>query len=151
MTAPVDWAPVHAAIAAATGDVMPGPGTVVRLRTLWPERVAADSTFVGSFADRDAWAVAGRLAAALGGTVVRDALYAIHVTHGRKADLLSMREVADRAGLAEATIRTYRTHNRSGFPPPDVMVGRAPGWLPATVDPWIAELPGRGARTDLLP
>jgi predicted DNA-binding transcriptional regulator AlpA len=61
---------------------------------------------------------------------------------------LSMGEVAERTGLAESSVRTYRS--RGGMPEPDVMVGRTPGWLPATIDEWAKTLPGRGARTDLV-
>jgi len=58
--------------------------------------------------------------------------------------LLSMREVAERSGLAEQTIRVYRS--RGTLPEPDQMIGSTPGWLEATIDPWIAALPGRGAN-----
>lgn len=66
----------------------------------------------------------------------------------RSVQLLSVKELAERAGLAESSIRTYRT--RGQVPAPDVTIGGTPGWLATTVDPWIATLPGRGARTDLI-
>lgn len=61
--------------------------------------------------------------------------------------LLSIGEVAQRAGLAESTVRVYRS--RGEMPAPDAMIGRTPGWLESTADAWIAALPGQGARTDL--
>jgi predicted DNA-binding transcriptional regulator AlpA len=60
---------------------------------------------------------------------------------------LSMPEIAERAGLAEQTVRQYRSRGR--LPHPDAMIGRTPGWQVATADAWIATLPGQGARTDL--
>lgn len=62
---------------------------------------------------------------------------------------LSMGEVAERTGLAESSVRTYRS--RGGMPEPDVTIGRTPGWLESTIEEWAKSLPGRGARTDLLP
>lgn len=49
--------------------------------------------------------------------------------------VLSMREVAERAGLAEQTVRAYRS--RGQMPEPDVMIGTTPGWLADTIDAWI--------------
>lgn len=66
----------------------------------------------------------------------------------RSLDLLSIKDFAERAGLAESSIRTYRT--RGNIPEPDVTIGTTPGWLASTVDPWIVDnVPGRGSRTDL--
>lgn len=66
----------------------------------------------------------------------------------RSLELLSIRDFAERAGLAESSIRTYRT--RGNVPPPDVTIGTTPGWLASTVDPWIVDnVPGKGSRTDL--
>lgn len=56
---------------------------------------------------------------------------------------LSRAEVAERIGVAVGTLSRYR------LPEPDVLVGRARGWLPETIDAWNAQRPGRGARTDL--
>jgi predicted DNA-binding transcriptional regulator AlpA len=65
----------------------------------------------------------------------------------RMPRLLSTAEVAETAGLAESSVRTYRT--RGQLPAPDATIGNIPGWLPETIEPWAATLPGRGARTDL--
>jgi hypothetical protein len=65
----------------------------------------------------------------------------------RMPRLLSTAEVAEVAGLAESSVRTYRT--RGQLPAPDATIGNTPGWLPETIKPWAATLPGRGARTDL--
>lgn len=62
-------------------------------------------------------------------------------------DLLSIGEAAESAGLAESSVRTYRT--RGQVPKPDAKIGKTPGWLPDTIKTWAADLPGRGARTDL--
>lgn len=68
----------------------------------------------------------------------------------RLPKLLSTAEVAEVAGLAESSVRTYRTRRtRHQPPPPDVTIGGTPGWLPETIQPWAADLPGQGARTDL--
>jgi len=52
--------------------------------------------------------------------------------------------LAERAGLTPSTTRTYLC--RGQLPAPDVMVGRTPGWLPETVDAWLAARPGRTGR-----
>lgn len=63
---------------------------------------------------------------------------------------LSSTEAAEAAGLSPNTFRSYM---RKGLAPnPDVVVGaRQPiyGWLPETVDHWMANRVGRGHRTDL--
>lgn len=51
------------------------------------------------------------------------------------------------AGLKPATLRTYRTDGR--LPPPDGRHGRSDWWWTATVQTWLANRPGQGARTDL--
>lgn len=61
---------------------------------------------------------------------------------------LSMGEVAECTGLAESSVRTYRS--RGSMPDPDVTIGRTPGWLPETIAEWAKSLPGQGARTDLV-
>lgn len=60
------------------------------------------------------------------------------------AVFLSGTEVAQRLGLQPATWRSY--HARRQCPPPDVMIGDVPGWLPTTVDGWQrpAHEKGRG-------
>ncbi|MCI6584480.1 MAG: transcriptional regulator [Mobiluncus sp.] len=65
---------------------------------------------------------------------------------------LSLKGVATRAGLSENTIKAYFA--RGYMPAPDVEIGTgekvtAYGWSPETVDTWLANRPGRGARTDL--
>lgn len=60
--------------------------------------------------------------------------------------LLSIGEVAGLAGLAESSVRTYRT--RGQVPPPDAMIGSTPGWMVSTIQPWAEALPGQGARID---
>lgn len=125
---------------------LPADATVVRVRTNRPDRTSADSSYIGTYREPDAWTVAGKIAAATEGTISQCGS-SIEVRHGRPGVLLSMRQVAERAGLAESTVRTYRA--RGGMPDPDEMIGVTPGWLEQTIDPWIASLPGRGARTDL--
>ena len=62
---------------------------------------------------------------------------------------LSLSEFADRAGLSVATMKSYL---RKGLlPDPDALVGRNLGWKAETVDYWIHNRLGRGARTDLRP
>lgn len=52
--------------------------------------------------------------------------------------------LALRAGLSASSARTYLC--RGQLPHPDVHVGRTPGWLPETVDAWLAARPGRTGR-----
>jgi len=66
-------------------------------------------------------------------------------------EYLGAADFAARAGLAPTTIRSYM---RKGLTPPaDVVIttpsGPLRGWLPATIDAWLAARPGQGARTDL--
>ena len=49
--------------------------------------------------------------------------------------------------LAAETIRSYASKGR--MPVPDARIGGNAGWLPETIDRWVATRPGRGARTDL--
>ena len=44
--------------------------------------------------------------------------------------------LAARAGLTAGSARTYLS--RGKLPPPDVHIGKTPGWTTATVDAWIA-------------
>jgi predicted DNA-binding transcriptional regulator AlpA len=53
-------------------------------------------------------------------------------------EYLSMTEVAERLGITKGALARYR------LPEPDVMVGKARGWLPETIDQWNAQRPGRG-------
>lgn len=72
-------------------------------------------------------------------------------------DGMSMREflglsaLAERAGITPKTARHYLEEGR--LPQPDVIViqgrQRVRGWLPETIDHWMAHRPGQGARTDL--
>lgn len=55
---------------------------------------------------------------------------------------LSLADIAARVGVEPSTIRTYRSQGR--LPEPDAMTGPTPGWLPATVDAWVKNRPGRG-------
>lgn len=59
--------------------------------------------------------------------------------------------VAERAGLAVATIRSYIL--KGLLPEADVIIktpsGPLRGWSVDTIDTWLASRPGRGARTDL--
>jgi predicted DNA-binding transcriptional regulator AlpA len=55
---------------------------------------------------------------------------------------LSITEFAARAGLSRNTLKSYSlTPGR--LPEPDAMVGHVRGWLPETVEAWIA---GRTTR-----
>lgn len=65
---------------------------------------------------------------------------------------LSLTGVAFRAGLSVNTVKAY--FSRGYLPEPDVEIGTgekvtAYGWSVETVDTWLANRPGRGARTDL--
>lgn len=55
---------------------------------------------------------------------------------------LSVTEVADRAGLSPNSIKQYSQHP-GRLPEPDAMIGRVRGWLPETIDAWLAK---RAAR-----
>jgi len=57
---------------------------------------------------------------------------------------LSRQEFAQRIGVSADSLGGYK------LPAPDAVIGRTRGWLPATVDRWQANRPGRGARTDLI-
>lgn len=66
-------------------------------------------------------------------------------------EYLGTAAVAERAGLAVATIRSYILKDL--MPEADVIIatpsGSLRGWSPETIDAWLASRPGRGARTDL--
>lgn len=68
------------------------------------------------------------------------------------AMFLSLRGVAAYTGLSENTLKAYS--QRGYMPAPDVRIGTgekvtANGWSTDTIDHWLANRPGRGARTDL--
>ncbi|CQD15680.1 putative transcriptional regulator [Mycolicibacterium conceptionense] len=50
---------------------------------------------------------------------------------------LSVTELAERAGLAVNTAKSY-SQIPGRLPEPDAMIGRVKGWLPETVDAWIS-------------
>ena len=66
-------------------------------------------------------------------------------------EYLGTASVAERAGLAVATVRSYIL--KGLIPPADVVIstpnGPLRGWSIDTIDTWLASRPGRGARTDL--
>lgn len=55
---------------------------------------------------------------------------------------LNAGDVAERIGVKRATLSRYR------LPEPDALLGvgpsARPGWLPATIDTWNGQRPGRG-------
>ena len=51
-------------------------------------------------------------------------------------EYLDSKLVGERVGLAHQTVRQMRA--RGQMPEPDAMIGRAIGWLPETIDKWIA-------------
>lgn len=66
-------------------------------------------------------------------------------------EYLGTAAVAERVGLAVATVRSYIL--KGIMPEADVIIttpsGPLRGWSPETIDAWLASRPGRGARTDL--
>lgn len=53
----------------------------------------------------------------------------------RRTDYLTFDDIAARTGLAPATVRW---RHRMGFmPPPDIVLGRTPGWLPETINRYV--------------
>lgn len=57
-----------------------------------------------------------------------------------------IREIADHLGVAESTIRAYRT--RPGqLPAPDGQDRYGPWWHPDTITTWATTRPGKGNRT----
>ena len=66
-------------------------------------------------------------------------------------EYLGTAAVAERTGLAVATVRSYILKDL--MPEADVIIttpsGPLRGWAPETIDAWLASRPGQGARTDL--
>lgn len=58
--------------------------------------------------------------------------------------LLDSAKVAELVGVDPATIRRYKAADPT-FPPPDVVLGNAPGWYRKTIERWQGLRPGRGA------
>ncbi len=57
-------------------------------------------------------------------------------------DQLTTADVARLAGVAPASIRTYR--GRGVIPQPDGYLGSTPWWHRSTIDAWLAGRPKRG-------
>ena len=53
---------------------------------------------------------------------------------------LSLTEVAERMGVTKGSMANRR------LPEPDAWIGRTRGWLPSTIDEWLANRPGHGGR-----
>lgn len=51
---------------------------------------------------------------------------------------LSVGDVAERLHISSAAVSSY------DLPEPDARIGRTRGWLPETIDAWVASRPGRG-------
>ncbi|MBH0123446.1 XRE family transcriptional regulator [Rhodococcus sp. CX] len=64
---------------------------------------------------------------------------------------LTLHEFADRVGIAYNTAKGYL--RKGVLPQADAEIGPKLGWLPETVDEWMASRPGRGrwGRDDLPP
>lgn len=73
-----------------------------------------------------------------------------------KSKYMGYREIAERTGVSALTLRNSymtraRRNRRNGtpkpgdLPEPDITIGLSPGWLPETVEAWIAARPGQGA------
>lgn len=60
---------------------------------------------------------------------------------------LTAQQVADRAGVTASTLRAYIA--RGYAPKPDGKFGRDSYWLEATIERWLTNRAGQGARTDL--
>ena len=61
--------------------------------------------------------------------------------------MLTVEQVAERAGVSKATIDSYRY--RGYLPDPQATVGRTPLWARPVVTRWIELRPGAGWRSDL--
>lgn len=51
---------------------------------------------------------------------------------------LGISEIAERTGLAPNTVKAY-SQIPGRLPEPDAVVGRVKGWLPETIDAWLAQ------------
>lgn len=60
------------------------------------------------------------------------------------SNLLDTEAVAALLGITPGSVARYR--HRGDLPPPDVMLGRSPGWHEATIREWQATRPGRTGR-----
>ncbi|WP_100813035.1 helix-turn-helix transcriptional regulator [Microbacterium lacus] len=60
---------------------------------------------------------------------------------------LGLSEIAAHTGLERSTVKSYADDGQ--MPPADVAIGGIRGWRVQTIDKWMANRPGRGARTDL--
>ncbi|OHV20988.1 MarR family transcriptional regulator [Parafrankia soli] len=64
--------------------------------------------------------------------------------------LIGYAEISGLAGIKASTLRGYRAQGR--LPEPDnTEVSDRPRWRTSTITAWLANRPGRGARTDLRP
>lgn len=52
-------------------------------------------------------------------------------------DLLSQKDIAERAGLSVLSVKKYRL--RGTIPQPDLVLDNKPLWKSATVDRWLRE------------
>lgn len=59
------------------------------------------------------------------------------LTVGSVRRYLSVSEVADKARLSRNTVKSY-SQIPGRLPEPDALVGRVKGWLPETIDAWMA-------------
>ncbi len=62
---------------------------------------------------------------------------------------LTVAQVAERAGIKPVTWRGY-VHGGQAPAKDGEHDRRTPWWYASTIDRWIANRPGRGARTDLM-
>ena len=64
---------------------------------------------------------------------------------------LALSDLAKAAGITFNTVKSYKA--KGLLPEPDALIGLGDrairAWLPETVEEWIKNRPGRGARTDL--
>lgn len=73
-----------------------------------------------------------------------------------QSELLGLADIAERLGLSPASVRTYHTDaNRrrrlnqtlpQDMPPPDVVIGRTPGWKASTIETWQEARQAAGER-----